>query len=187
MDLQRKGLVDLDALDDLAAALKLGGARPVHDPNRPNPSSQANRGKSSTTSPSNTPRRHLAPEKISAAILQTEKRQLAFEGSRLAEDPTPRLPVCAKRSTSFSTSLRARLVAPREDVIGTRAALVRRLLTDQLDFISVAKRFIRVREFGDVIDHIIPTDGQLGPARGQGRRPDPRQRDPQPGQAARAS
>jgi hypothetical protein len=53
-------------------------------------------------------------------------------------------------------------VAPREDVIGTRAALVRRLLTDQLDFISVAKRFIRVREFGDVLDHIIPTDGKSG-------------------------
>ena len=35
MDLQRKGLVDLDALDELAEALKLGGARPRYDPNRP--------------------------------------------------------------------------------------------------------------------------------------------------------
>ena len=54
------------------------------------------------------------------------------------------------------------VVAPREDVIGTRAALVRRLLTDQLDFISVAKRFIRVREFAEVLDHIILTDSRSG-------------------------
>ena len=35
-DLQKKKLVDLDALDELAAALKSGGRR-AHDPNRPKP------------------------------------------------------------------------------------------------------------------------------------------------------
>ncbi|GAG33546.1 unnamed protein product, partial [marine sediment metagenome] len=53
-------------------------------------------------------------------------------------------------------------VAPPEDVIGTRAALVRRFLTDQLDFISVAKRYIRVLDFAEVLDHILPTDGRYG-------------------------
>ena len=37
MDLQRRGLVDLEALDELATALKLGSARRAHDPNRPKP------------------------------------------------------------------------------------------------------------------------------------------------------
>ena len=44
----------------------------------------------------------------------------------------------------------------------SRAALVRRLLTDQLDFISVAKKYVRVIEFGDVLDHVIPTTGNQG-------------------------
>ena len=40
--------------------------------------------------------------------------------------------------------------------------MIRRLLTDQLDFISVAKQFITVRDFGVVLDRIIPTDSNTG-------------------------
>jgi len=46
--------------------------------------------------------------------------------------------------------------------MGTRADLVRRFLTDQLDFISVAKHFIRVLDFGEVLDHILPTESRYG-------------------------
>ena len=163
MDLQRKGLVDLDALDNLAAALKLGGApRPVYDPNRPKPQLTSKSREDLYSLALEYAERHLAPEKISATILQTEKRVLAHEGARLAEDPDTPLPVLREKVHEFLDFASGEVFAPREDVIGIRASLVRRLLTDQLDFIAVAKRFIRVVEFADVIDHIIPTQGRYG-------------------------
>jgi hypothetical protein len=162
MDLQREGLVDLDALDDLAAALKLGGPRPAHDPNRPKPQLSSESRQALYELALEYAERHLPAAKISATILQVEKRMLAHESARLAEDPDTPLEVLRDKIHEFLDFAPGEVTAPREDVIGTRAALVRRLLTDQLDFISVAKRFIRVREFAEVLDHIIPTDGRGG-------------------------
>jgi hypothetical protein len=162
MELQRKGLVDLDALDELAEALKLGGVRPKHDPNRPKPQQSSQSRKQLYDLALEYAERHMKPEKISATILLVEKRMLAHDSARLAEDLDTPLPELREKIHDFLDFAPGQVVAPREDLIGTRAALVRRLLTDQLDFISVAKRFIRVREFAEVLDHIIPTDGGHG-------------------------
>ncbi|MCK5377243.1 MAG: pyruvate, phosphate dikinase, partial [Acidobacteria bacterium] len=163
MDLQRRGLVDFDAIDDeVAHALKLGGSRPAPDPNRPKPQLTGESRRAMYGLALEYAERHLEPEEISATILLVEKRMLAHEGARLAEDPDTPLTELRDKIREFLDFAPGEAVAPPEDVIGTRAALVRRLLTDQLDFISVAKRFIRVSDFGEVLDHIIPTDGQHG-------------------------
>ncbi len=126
---------------------KLGG-RPAHDPNRPKP--QLNNGSRQELYDLalEYAERHLEPEEITATILLVEKRMLVHEGARLAEDPDTPLDVLRDKIHEFLDFAPGEAVAPPEDVIGTRAALVRRLLTDQLDFISVAKRYIRVRDFG---------------------------------------
>ena len=87
---------------------------------------------------------------------------LVQEGARLAEDPDTPLDVLRDKIHEFLNFAPGEAVAPREDVIGTRAALIRRFLTEQLDFISVAKRYIRVVDFAYVLDHILPTDGRYG-------------------------
>ena len=155
MDLQRRGLVDLEALDDLAAALKLGGSRRAHDPNRPKPQLNSESRRELYELAIEYAERFLEPEEITATFLLVEKRMLVQEGAMLAEDPDTPLPVLRDKIHEFLDFAPGEAVAPPEDVIGTRAALVRRLLTDQLDFISVAKRFIRVSDFGEVLDHII--------------------------------
>jgi hypothetical protein len=163
MDLQRKGLVDFDALDDeITEALKLGGSRPAPDPNRPKPQRTSESRRAMYELALEYAERHLEPEEISATILLVEKQLLAHEGARLAEDPDTPLEELREKIHEFLDFAPGEAVAPPEDVIGTRAALVRRLLTDQLDFISVAKEFIRVADFGGVLDHIIPTDGRHG-------------------------
>ena len=163
MDLQRRGLVDFDAIDDeITDALKLGGARPVLDPNRPKPQLTSRSRRAMYDLALEYAERHLEPDEISATILLVEKRMLAHEGALLAEDLDTPLGELREKIHEFLDFAPGEAVAPREDVIGTRAALVRRLLTDQLDFISVAKKFIRVSDFGEVLDHIIPTDGQHG-------------------------
>ncbi len=163
VDMQRQGLVDFDDLDhELAVALRLVGSRRSLDPNRPKPKLPSNSHHALYDLALQYAERYLQPEEITATILLTEKRQLAFEVSRLAEDPETPIPALRDKVQEFLDFAPGEAVAPPEDVIGTRAALVRRLLTDQLDFISVAKRYVTVRAFGEVLAHMVPTDGNQG-------------------------
>jgi len=163
VDMHRQGLLDLDALDDeVAALLRLGVVRHRDDPNRP--LRQMPGGSSATLYDLalQHAERHLSPEQISAAIRITEKRHLAYEVSRLAEDFESPLVDLRAKIREFLDFAPGEGVESREDVIGTRASLARRLLTDQLDFISVAKQFIRVSDFAEVLDHTVVTAGNQG-------------------------
>ncbi len=161
--MQHQGLVNLEELDkEIAVAFRLVGSRSEVDPNRPKPKLPTNSHLALYDLALKYAEQHLQPEQILATILLVEKRQLAHEVSRVAQDPDTPIPLLREKVHEFVNFAPGEAVAPREDVIGTRADLVRRLLTDQLDFISVAKRFIRVREFGEVLNHIIPTDGNQG-------------------------
>lgn len=163
IDMQRQGLIDFDTLDDeVTAGLRLHGERRGIDPNRPKPQITAESRVELYRLALEYAERYLEPEEISSVILLTEKRQLAFEVSRMAEDADTPLENLREKIVEFLSFAPADTVAPRADVIGTRAALVRRLMTEQLDFISVAKRFVRVRDFQYVLDHMIPTDGNQG-------------------------
>jgi len=46
--------------------------------------------------------------------------------------------------------------------IGVRAGLIRRLLTDQLEFVAIAKNFIRVTDFHGILQHIVFPPGSHG-------------------------
>lgn len=163
VDMQRRGLINFDALDEeVAIGLRPNWERRALDPNRPKPQiSPASRAKLYRLALEYA-ERYLEPEEISSAILLTEKRQLAFEVSGLAEDFDTPLIALREKIVEFLSFAPADTIAPRADVIGTRAALVRRLMTEQLDFIAVAKKFVRVRDFQYVLDHMIPTDGNQG-------------------------
>ncbi len=163
VDMQRQGLVDFDALDEeVALALRLHEERRGVDPNRPKPRITPESRVELYRLALEYAARYLEPEEISSVILLTEKRQLAFEVSRMAEDADTPLEALRAKIVEFLSFAPADTVAPRADVIGTRAALVRRLMTDQLDFIAVAKKFVRIRDFQYVLDHMIPTAGNQG-------------------------
>jgi hypothetical protein len=163
LDMQRQGLIDLDTLDEqIAMALKLVASPRDLDPNRPKPQLPSHSHEALHELALERAARHLSPEEIQATILLVEKRQLAHEGARLAEDPDTPIPALRAKVHEFLNFAPGEAFAPPEDVLGIRAALVRRLLTDQLDFIAVAKQHIKVIEFGQVLDHVIPTDGNQG-------------------------
>ena len=163
LDMHRRGLVDFDTLDDqIAAVLKLAAFRRELDPNRPKPKLPNHSHQALRDLALDYAGRHMKPEEISATILRVEKTHLAYEGARMAEDPDTPIPILRDKIREFLDFAPGEAEAPPEDVLGTRAALVRRLLTDHLDFIAVAKQYVKVREFGEVLDHIVPTDGNQG-------------------------
>jgi len=48
------------------------------------------------------------------------------------------------------------------EVVGTRVALVRHFLSDQLEFIGVAKNHLRIRDFDDITRRMIGSDAGMG-------------------------
>jgi pyruvate,water dikinase len=46
--------------------------------------------------------------------------------------------------------------------IGVRAALIRRFFTDQLEFVTVAKNFIRISDFHELVQHLVCPVGSHG-------------------------
>jgi hypothetical protein len=163
LDMQRRDLIDLDDIDDeIAVALKLAESPTRLDPNRPKPRLPKQSRHALYELALKYAEQHLSPEQIDTTILLTEKRALALEVARLAENADTPLGDLRDKVHEFLEFAPGEGSSLPEDVIGTRAALVRRLLTDHLDFIAVAKRFVRVSDFGWVLDRIIPTYGQQG-------------------------
>lgn len=163
VDMQRQGLVDFDSLDDeVTGVLHLSGERRGSEPNRPKPKMSPEARNALYELAIKYAERYLEPGEILAAILLTEKRQLAFDGARMAEDVETSLEDLRKKIQEFLQFAPREAILPRATIIGTRAALVRRLLTDQLPFIAVAKKFIRVSDFDFLMEHLIPTEGDQG-------------------------
>ncbi|RLE33724.1 MAG: hypothetical protein DRJ61_06655, partial [Acidobacteria bacterium] len=141
VDMQRQGLVDFDSLDDeVTEALHLSGERRGTDPNRPKPKIVPGTRLALYELAIKYAERYLEPDEILAAILLTEKRQLAFDVSRMAEDSETPFVELREKIREFLEFFPGEAIAPQASIIGTRAALVRRLLTDQLPFIAVAKK-----------------------------------------------
>ena len=144
LDMQRKGLIDLDDIDEeIAVALSLSSSPARLDPNRPKPRLPKQSRHALYELALKYAERHLSAEEIGTTILLTEKRALALEVARLAEDADTPLGELRDKVHAFLEFAPGEGSSLPEDVIGTRAALVRRLLTDHLDFIAVAKRFVR--------------------------------------------
>ncbi len=163
VDMQRQGLVDFDSLDDeVTEALHLSGERRGTDPNRPKPKIVPGTRLALYELAIKYAERYLEPDEILAAILLTEKRQLAFDVSRMAEDSETPFVELREKIREFLEFFPGEAIAPQASIIGTRAALVRRLLTDQLPFIAVAKKYISVRDFNYLLEHLVPTEGNQG-------------------------
>jgi len=49
-----------------------------------------------------------------------------------------------------------------EEVVGTRVALIRHLVSDQLEFIGIAKNHLTIRDFEDITSRILGSDTGMG-------------------------
>jgi len=162
-EMHRRGLIEIDELDDeFALILRLGIRRRRNDPNRPLQQLPSGSSRTFNELAIKHAERHLSPEEISAIILQVEKTDLAYDVARAAEDFETPLEDLRQRIHRFLSFAPNEAVVPRADVIGTRAALVRRLLTESLAFISVAKQYVKVRDIAWLLDRIVKTEGNQG-------------------------
>ena len=106
---------------------------------------------------------HLTMEQIEDVMYQARRREEAESLESIANLPDVPFELLAERVRRFCALPQARHSFTPAGNIGTRVALIRRFISDQLEFIGVSKSYLRISDFEWIIDRVI------GSAKGQGR------------------
>src|SRR5882672_1697979 len=164
--LHSEGLVSIDAVyDEARAAAGEAAAGPADDnPNRPG------------AAPWSALEREAVREAVvrhAKALMDPERVQAVIDGVRRREEAEELESIASLQEVSFDVlaeTVRRFCRLPRGDerlapaqTTQLRVALIRSFISDQLEFIAVAKNYLRVTDFEWILDRVI------GPAKGQGR------------------
>jgi hypothetical protein len=164
--LHSEGHVSIDAIYDEARAAggQASAAPRDDDPNRPG------------AAPWSEQERQAVREVVlhhAAACLPRARIEHVIAGIRRREEAESLEGLASLGNVSFdvlAATLRRFCTLPRgderlapEQTTGLRVALTRSFISDQLEFMGVAKRYLRVADFEWILDRVV------GPSKGQGR------------------
>ena len=165
--LHNKGLASIDSIYDEARGLV--GEEPIFreaedDPNSPSAVRwEGNERKAVREVTLRQAAAHLSILEIEEALNLVRRREAAEGLESIAALPDVSARILADRVKRFcQLPMGGEHMAPNE-IMATRVALIRNFISDQLEFIGVAKNFLRVRDLDWILDRII------GLERGQGR------------------
>jgi len=106
---------------------------------------------------------HLTKDQIDEAVALARKKEEAEALRSIVSLPSVSFRVLADRVRRFcGLPAGSRLIEP-EEAIGIRVGLIRHLVSDQLEFIGVAKHYLTIRDLDQIIQRIV------GPEHGIGR------------------
>ena len=101
--------------------------------------------------------------KINDLIIMAIKKDLALRLAEMADDPFSSWEEIRRETLEFSKMPIGGSSLTLSDAMGTRVSLIRRLLSDQLEFLKIAKNILTIRDFSEIISRVI------GPERGLGK------------------
>ncbi len=109
--------------------------------------------------------RHLEDEEILARVQRWMVEDRANQFTKVLHNGRSSLPEIADALRRYHMVVDDGAVLPQHTISGLRVALIRRLLTEQLDFIMVAKEYIGTHAFARILERVVmPVDsyGKLG-------------------------
>jgi len=101
-------------------------------------------------------------EKIEDLIYMAIKKDLALRLAEMADDPFSSWREIGRESLEFSKMPIGGATLSLSDAMGTRVALIRRLLSDQLDYLNIAKNVLTIRDFAEIMSRVIGPEQGLG-------------------------
>ena len=163
MELHRRGIVTIDRIHD-EARVRTGQSPEVTDD--PNQAARDRLGEKERTHVEAITReyvsRHFSLADIDDLVNVTVKRDEVRSLENVANLAHVTFRELADKVHRFAElPLGERELAPAE-VVGTRVALTRHFISDQLEFIAIAKNHLRIRDFSDIVRRIIGSDDEMG-------------------------
>ncbi|RLF92594.1 pyruvate, phosphate dikinase, partial [Thermococci archaeon] len=105
----------------------------------------------------------IPPEEISKMFQEWLKQDKARPLLLASQKPGIPLVEITDELTRFFEKEDAENILAPEDKISIKTALIRRFFTNRLDYVNVAKRYIEIEDFVDMLNHTV------GPAQGSGK------------------
>jgi hypothetical protein len=106
--------------------------------------------------------RAFTPAEIDDVVNLTLKREEARTLEEIANLSTVSFGLIAEKVKAFCELPKGQTRIPESEALAVRVALIRHFISDQLEFIGVAKRHLTIRDFEELVDHVIGTDSGIG-------------------------
>jgi pyruvate, water dikinase len=106
--------------------------------------------------------RYLPDDEISERLQRWLKEDEASFFGTVVADPRSTMPEIAEAIRRYNDVLRGRSGLAPSTLKSLRVSLIQRFLTEQLDYINVAKEVARITDFHGLLDRIIMTRGCYG-------------------------
>jgi hypothetical protein len=105
---------------------------------------------------------HLTAKEVDRIVWAAHRRDEAQSLQALARMPDVPLELISERLSQYIAIPTGDDRLEEEALEGTLVALIRRFISDRVDYISVAKRHLRLADVGWVIDRVVSTEGGSG-------------------------
>ena len=104
--------------------------------------------------------RHINSQEILSRVQRWMVEDRASRYTKVLHNPRSSLQATAEALQRFHHVVEDVADLPQHTISGLRVALIRKLLTEQLDFITVAKEYISTRAFQRIFERVVmPVDG----------------------------
>jgi len=101
---------------------------------------------------------HLEPEEIDDVLNLTRKRDEAKSLEEIANLSTVSFGLLKQKVHDFCELPRGQSRLNRHEATSVRVALIKRFVSEQLEFIGIAKQYLTIRDFDDIVQRIIGPD-----------------------------
>ena len=110
----------------------------------------------------------LTPDQVDEIVWDAHRRDEAKSLETLARMPDVSLDLLADKVTQYA-SFAATTKTPGvvDATVGTRVALIRRVISDRVDYISVAKQYLRIRDIANILNHAVSAERGSGKVGGK--------------------
>jgi len=164
LTMEREGLMTSDSLETAVSEIT-GNNVFIHwsNPNRPEPTLSEEEIEALRAMVRERAADQWSDEKINDLIILAIKKELALRLTEMADDPFTSWNELAQETREFSKMPIGGSTLSLSDAMGTRVALIRRLLSDQLEFLEIARNTLTIRDFSEIISRVI------GPEKGTGK------------------
>jgi len=160
--MHRKNLISIEDLERESSeeVAEDGDDRAEADPNRPSPRSHRRELEVFNRRVLESAEEHLSEGEVNTIIHLAYKNEMIIDIGRMADDPGVSFEDIVQAMTHFCNVFTETEVLDVSYAIGSRVSLIRRFLSDQLEYINIAKHHLTIRKLTDIVKRIIvPGEG----------------------------
>lgn len=167
--LNRKKLITIEDLERLIMPPSHElAALPAADPNRPAPRTDMKDWDLLSRRVLELSAQFLPAGEINAVLHNAQLNEMALELGKMAENSAEPYDAVVEYLRQYHSVFEREQVLQPPDVMGTRVGLIRRFISDQLEYLNVAKHYLTIPRIRAIVERIVAGKSGAGRIGGKG-------------------